>query len=71
MQRPVVALFGAEVVVVGVLLPEGSSEMRRNIYSTRFRSAVQSSNWGGSRILIGDGLQVLGVPPWLLKGRRI
>ena len=46
MQKPVVALFGAEIVVFGVLLPEGSSEMKRNIYSTRFRSAVQSSDWG-------------------------
>ena len=70
MQKPVVALFGAEIVVVGVLLPEGSSEMKRNIYSTRFRSAVQSSDWGGSRIFIGEGLQVLGVPFWLLKIRN-
>ena len=51
MQKPVVALFGAEFVVVGVLLPEGSYEMKRNIFSTRFRFAVQSSDWGGSRIL--------------------
>ena len=70
-QKPVVALFGAEIVVVGVLLPEGSSEMKRNIYSTRFRSAVQSSEWVGSRIFIGEGLQVLEVPFWLLKGCRI
>ena len=62
MQDPVVAVFGAEIVVVGVLLPEGSSEMKRNIYSTRFRSAVQSSDWDGFRIFIEEGLQVLGVP---------
>ena len=30
-QRPAVALFGAGTVVVGVLLPEGSSEKKRNI----------------------------------------
>ena len=55
MQTPVVALFGAEIVVVGVLLPEGSSETKRNIYSRRFRPAVQSSDgwiqdfhWGES-----------------------
>ena len=40
MQKPAVALFGAEIVV-GILLPEGSSEIKRNIYSIRFRSAVQ------------------------------
>ena len=56
MQKPVVALFGVEIVVVGVLLPEGSSEMKRNIYFTRFRSAVQPGDWGGSRIFIGKGL---------------
>ena len=71
MQKPFVAPFGADIVVVRVLLPEGSSEMKRNIYSTRFRSAVQSSDWGGSRIFIGEGLQVLGVPFWLLEGCRI
>ena len=78
MQKPVVALFGAEIVVVGVLLPECSSEMKRNIYSTRFRSAGQSSDYGGSRIFIGEGLQsrgavlaieeesnlLLRAPPW-------
>ena len=71
LQKPVVALFGAEIVVVGGLLPEGSSKMKRNIYSTPFRSAGQSSECGGSRIFIGKGLQVLGVPFWLLKRLRL
>ena len=71
MQKPVVALFGAKIVVVGVLLPEGSSEMKRSNYSTRFRSAVQSSDRGGSRIFIWEGLQVPGVPFSLLEGCRI
>ena len=60
MQKAVVALFGADIAVVGVLLPEESSEMKRNIYSTRFRSAVQSSGWGGSRIFIGRGCKFWG-----------
>ena len=60
MQKPVVALFAAEIVVVGVLLSVGYSEMKRNIYSTRFRSAVQSSDWDGSRICIGRGCKSWG-----------
>ena len=61
MQKPFVAPFGADIVVVSVLLPEGSSEMKRNIYSTRFRSAVQSSDWGGSRIFHWGGAASPGV----------
>ena len=68
---PAVALFGAGNVAVGVLPPEASSEMKRNIYSTRFRFAVQLSDRGGSRIFIAEGLQVLGAPFWLLKGCQI
>ena len=71
MQMPAVALFGAGNVAVGVLPPEASSEMKRNIYSTRFRFAVQLSDRGGSRIFIAEGLQVLGAPFWLLKGCQI
>ena len=44
MQKHAVTLFGAEIVVVGVLLPEGYSEMKRKTYSTRFRFGVQSSD---------------------------
>ena len=68
---PAVALFGAGNVAVGALPPEASSEMKRNIYFTRFRFAVQLSDRGGSRIFIGEGLRVLGAPFWLLKGCRI
>ena len=63
-------LFGVGNVAVGVLPPEVSSEMKRNFYSTRFRFAVQLSDGGGSRIFIGERLQVLGAPFWLLKGRQ-
>ena len=51
----IVALFGVENVAVGVLPPEVSSEMKRNIYCTRFRFAAQLSDRGGSRIFIGRG----------------
>ena len=66
--RSPLLLFGAEIVVVGVLLHEGSSEIKCNIYSTCFRFAVQSSGWGGFRIFIGEGLQALVVPFWLIEG---
>ena len=68
MQKGAVALSGAEIVVVGVLLAEGLSEMKGNIYSTRIRFAFQSSKWGVSMIFIGEELQVLGVPFRLLWG---
>ena len=57
---PAAALFEAGNVAVGALPPEASSEVKRYIYSTRFRFAVQLSDMGGSRIFIGEGLQVLG-----------
>ena len=66
-----VALFGAGNVAVGALPPEASSEGELNIYSTRFRFAVQLSDRGESRIFIGKGLQVLWAPFWLLKKCRI
>ena len=68
MQMTAVAPFGAGNVAVGVLPPEASSEGKPNIYSTRFRFAVQLSDSGGPRIFIGEGLQFLGAPFWLLKG---
>ena len=67
MQKSAVALFGAEIVINGVLLPEESSEMKRNIYSTCFRFAVQLSEWGGSRIFIRERLKVMVVQFWLLN----
>ena len=70
MQMLAVALFGADNVAVGVLLPEASSETKRYIYSTRFRFAVQLSDKIGSRIFIGEWLHVPGTPFWLLKGCR-
>ena len=57
---PAVAVIGAGNVAAGVLPPEASSEVKRKIYSTRFRFAIQLSDGGGSRIFIGEGLQVLG-----------
>ena len=51
--------------------PEASSELKRKIYSKRFRFAIQLSDRSGSRILIGERLQVRGAPFWLLKGCRI
>ena len=71
MQLPAAALFGAGNVAVSVLPPEASSEMKRYIFSTRFRIAVQLSDRGGSRIFIEEGLQVLGAPFWLLKGCQV
>ena len=58
-------------MTAGVLPPEASSEVKRKIYSTRFRFAIQLSDRSGSRIFIGERLQVLGSPFWLLKGCRI
>ena len=58
MQITAVALFGAGNV--GIFPPEESSEMKRVMYYTRFSFAVQLSDRGGSRIFIGEGLQVLG-----------
>ena len=46
MQMPVVTLFGAGNVADGVLPPEASSEMKLNVYSTRFRFALQLSDRG-------------------------
>ena len=43
---PAVALFGAGNVAVGVSPLEAFSEMKRNIYSIRFRFAVQLSDRG-------------------------
>ena len=68
---PAIALFGAGNVAAGVLPPEASSEMKHNIFSIRFRSAVQLSDRGGSKIFIGEGLQALVAPFLLLKGCRI
>ena len=45
--------------------------MKRNIHSTHLRFAVQLSDRGGSRIFIGEGLQVRWVPYWLLERCRI
>ena len=67
---PAAALFGAGNVAVGILPTEASSEMKRNIYSTR-RLVFQLSDRDGSRIFIGEGLQVLVAPFWLLKGCQI
>ena len=55
MQMPAVALFGAGNVAVRVFPPEASFEMKRNIYSTLYKLAVQLSDRGGSRIFIGKG----------------
>ena len=55
MQMPAVALFGAGNMAVGVLPLKASSEMKRNIYSRRFRFAVQLNGIGVSRIFIGRG----------------
>ena len=68
---PTVALFGAGNVAVGVLTSGASSEMKRNIYSKRFRFAAQLSGMGGCKIFIGEGLQVPGALFWLLKGCQI
>ena len=65
MQMPGVALFGAGNAAVGVLPNKVSSEMKRNIYSTRFRFAVQLNDRGGFRIFVGEGLQIPGTPFWL------
>ena len=66
-----VAVIGAGNVAAGALPPEASSEVKRKTYSIRFRFAILLSDRGGSRIFIGEGLQVLGAPFWLLKGCRI
>ena len=57
---PVIAVFGAGNVAVGALPPDEPSEMKPNIYSSCFGFAVQLSDRGGSRIFIGEGLQILG-----------
>ena len=59
MQMTAVALFGAGNVTFGVFPLQPSSEMKRNIYSTPFRFAVQLSDVSGPRIFIGVGAAAL------------
>ena len=42
-------------MVVGVLLREGSSEMKRNVYSTSFRSAVSQVTGVDPGFSLGKG----------------